>query len=140
MNARLDFLSGSKAGTSISLLDSTLTVGRDREQSISFALTDIVISAQHAILTRHGDTYSLRDAGSKNGTFVNGEPITEHELADGDQVQFGAGGPIASFRLSSREYPSTVKTRKTPAAQPRMPEPGRRELSKIIRRETLRRT
>ena len=31
----------------------------------------------------------LRDKGSRYGTFVNGEAITEHKLTHGDRVQFG---------------------------------------------------
>ena len=36
----------------------------------------------------NGD-WILRDKGSRYGTYVNGEAITEHKLTHGDRVQFG---------------------------------------------------
>jgi two-component system, cell cycle response regulator len=48
------------------------------------------ISRQHAELTRRNGEVIIRDLGSTNGTFVNGEQITEHVLADGDKIQIGS--------------------------------------------------
>ena len=49
---------------------------------------------------RRGDGYSVRDAGSLNGTYLNRERIDDAPLANGDELQIGkfrlvffAGGP-----------------------------------------------
>src|SRR5512140_975162 len=44
----------------------------------------------HAKLSCHGDRGTIEDAGSKNGTLVNGQPCTSRiELADGDVIETG---------------------------------------------------
>jgi pSer/pThr/pTyr-binding forkhead associated (FHA) protein len=48
------------------------------------------VSAQHAILARVADSYRLKDLHSTNGTQVNGISITDAELKDGDEIQFGS--------------------------------------------------
>ena len=48
------------------------------------------VSRAHAALERFGDTWCVRDLGSRNGTFVNGERIIgEHALHSGDEVVLG---------------------------------------------------
>jgi pSer/pThr/pTyr-binding forkhead associated (FHA) protein len=53
-------------------------------------IDDPTVSAQHAMLMRLGRSYRLRDLRSTNGTQVNGVPITEAELNDGDKIRFGS--------------------------------------------------
>jgi pSer/pThr/pTyr-binding forkhead associated (FHA) protein len=48
------------------------------------------VSAQHALLLRVRASYLLNDLNSKNGTQINGVPVTEAELKDGDKVRFGS--------------------------------------------------
>ncbi len=49
------------------------------------------VSRQHASLTRDGDTITLTDLGSTNGTYLNGTKITTPSvLKPGDTIQFGA--------------------------------------------------
>ena len=51
---------------------------------------DATVSRLHAILENHGSAWSIRDVGSRNGTFVNGEKITaERVLRSGDEVRIG---------------------------------------------------
>lgn len=48
------------------------------------------VSRAHAALERFGDTWCIRDLGSRNGTFVNGERIIgEHALHSSDEVVLG---------------------------------------------------
>ena len=48
------------------------------------------VSAQHAVLLRVGDSYSLKDLNSTNGTQVNGDFVTDAELKNGDTIRFGS--------------------------------------------------
>lgn len=52
---------------------------------------DGTLSRLHAVLERLGPGWSLRDVGSRNGTFVNGERImTERLLRPGDEIRMGS--------------------------------------------------
>ncbi len=51
---------------------------------------DGAMSTTHAKITRQGSTVTIVDAGSKNGTHVNGQPCTRStSLADGDVIETG---------------------------------------------------
>jgi pSer/pThr/pTyr-binding forkhead associated (FHA) protein len=78
------------------------------------ALNDIVIdnpvvSAQHAMLLKVGDTYWLKDLNSTNGTHVNGRLFTYGELKDRDTIRFAS--VIAIFAERSRKRWSTCAIR-----------------------------
>jgi serine phosphatase RsbU (regulator of sigma subunit) len=47
------------------------------------------VSREHAEIIKQNGDWILKDKGSRYGTYVNGEPITEHKLTHGDRVQFG---------------------------------------------------
>jgi hypothetical protein len=65
-----------------------LSVGRDTSHKI--VLQHPSVSATHAHLTV-GQQLALRDAKSRNGTFVNGSPIVGSvPLQVGDRIKFGA--------------------------------------------------
>lgn len=51
-----------------------VSIGRDPTNNI--VLSEPAVSARHAIIVRRGRDFWLRDAGSTNGTYVNGEPVT----------------------------------------------------------------
>ena len=60
-----------------------------RRPDAALTLSRASISSLHAELTTNDDRLYLRDLGSTNGTFVNGERITEIvELKAGDAIQF----------------------------------------------------
>ena len=73
------------------------TIGRGAENSLCVQAT--VVSRSHAELIRVGANYLLRDLGSTNGSFVNGDRVTERMLNDGDSLRFGSGGPEMVFKL-----------------------------------------
>jgi hypothetical protein len=78
---------GPNAGSRF-LLDSDRTsAGRHPESDIF--LDDVTVSRRHAEFVRHGSTFSVRDVGSLNGTYVNRERIDEAALSGGDEVQIG---------------------------------------------------
>jgi FHA domain len=76
------------------LLDADLTtVGRHPEADIF--LDDVTVSRRHAEFLRSGRNFEVKDLGSLNGTYLDGNRIdgTIH-LADGAEVQVG------KFRLT----------------------------------------
>jgi hypothetical protein len=84
--ARLDVHDGSGHRT-VQIDKHPLCVGRRKESDLCLAGSGV--SRDHAeILTINGE-WMLRDKRSKQGTYVNGEAITEHKLVHGDRLQFG---------------------------------------------------
>ena len=84
---RLVALSGPLAGELVPLDDPQMTLGRDPANRI--CLADRSLSRNHCILTHEGTRWVIRDAGSANGTFVNGLQVREQPLHDGDQIRAG---------------------------------------------------
>ena len=70
------------------LLDAdVVTAGRHPESEIF--LDDVTVSRRHAQFDRDGDTFTVSDVGSLNGTYVNRDRIDKVQLKDGDEVQIG---------------------------------------------------
>jgi pSer/pThr/pTyr-binding forkhead associated (FHA) protein len=79
---------GEAAGSRILLDLATTTAGRHPDSDIF--LDDITVSRRHAEIIREGDSYTVRDAGSLNGTYVNRERIDQPApLTHGDVLQVG---------------------------------------------------
>ncbi len=77
--------SGPEKGQVIPIMD-RVEIGRALECDIS--ILEPALSRKHAELELVGDDLVLRDLGSVNGTYVNGEKIDEVKLKDGDRMQF----------------------------------------------------
>jgi DNA-binding NtrC family response regulator len=74
--------------TSWSIASGTTELGREPNGAQHIALLgDPHLSRQHAILERRGQTLHIRDADSRNGTFVNGHQVTASPLVDGDIIR-----------------------------------------------------
>ncbi len=70
------------------LLDSDVTnAGRHPDSEIF--LDDVTVSRRHAMFTREGGAFTVADAGSLNGTYVNRDRIEQVQLKDSDEVQIG---------------------------------------------------
>ncbi|PVG83963.1 hypothetical protein DDE18_06700 [Nocardioides gansuensis] len=78
---------GPSAGSRF-LLDSDVT-GAGRHPDSEIFLDDVTVSRRHAEFHRDGNTFSVRDVGSLNGTYVNRDRIDSVQLKDGDEVQIG---------------------------------------------------
>jgi hypothetical protein len=52
-------------------------------------IEDPEVSRRHAIIAQRGDGARVLDDRSRNGTFVNGRPVTVGYLSDGDVVRLG---------------------------------------------------
>lgn len=61
-----------------------------RRDKNEFILTDANASRLHAWISYERHRHILHDAQSTNGTFVNGERVTEMLLQPGDEIQIGA--------------------------------------------------
>ena len=76
-----------------------------RAPSNQIVIDHPTVSAQHAVLLRTGNFYSLKDLNSTNGTQVNADFVTDAELKDGDTIRFGS--VTAVFARSDRKLCSS---------------------------------
>lgn len=75
------------AGGSVTIDRPVFTFGRLPDRDL--VLDDADVSRSHGELRRSGRSFRVIDTGSANGTFVNGVPVTDHVLADGDVIRVG---------------------------------------------------
>jgi pSer/pThr/pTyr-binding forkhead associated (FHA) protein len=62
-------------------------IGRGNNNAI--CLDDPKVSSKHADLYLSEGRYTVTDLDSRNGTYVNGEKITQKDVYHGDQIQMG---------------------------------------------------
>lgn len=94
--ARLVALAGDVQPAELILNDAPCEIGRSASRHI-IVRRDFV-SRLHAVIERSGERYRLCDAGSANGTFVNGERIVRpHVLKDRDGIGLGDPAPVLQF-------------------------------------------
>ena len=94
------------------------------------------VSRRHAEIAFSDDAYSIRDLGSKNGTFVDGRRLGSEprQLSGGEVIELGLGQVIATFRLGSstitlpapsgESAPAAVPRSATPVPTPIAPRPA----------------
>lgn len=87
-NARLIAISGPTEGTTFTLIDAEVSIGR--EPSNLICVNDHSVSRRHCLIRREGESFKLVDLESYNGTFVNAVPIGEQSLNHGDQIAVGS--------------------------------------------------
>jgi signal transduction histidine kinase len=84
---RLFLTKGPDDGKQFELTQPVHSVGRDSTSSIR--LVDTEVSRRHAEFRLVNGAWHLVDVGSANGTFVNGQPVTNAPLQPGDKIQIG---------------------------------------------------
>jgi pSer/pThr/pTyr-binding forkhead associated (FHA) protein len=78
---------GPGAGSRFLLDTDEVDAGRHPDSDIF--LDDVTVSRRHAEFRREGERFTVADAGSLNGTYVNRDRIDKVQLNDGDEVQIG---------------------------------------------------
>lgn len=105
---------GIVAGRVVSVAPGGLEVGRNPENDV--VIEDDDVSRFHARILFDNGSLWVRDAGSRNGVFVNGKRVSDHKaLKVGDRVRFGS----ATFEVQWAE-PSldTVVSERTIVREP----------------------
>lgn len=117
MSARLVAIDGPQKGQVFDLGGEELTVGRGAGNRL--VLSDPSVSREHCKVERHDGDFHLKDLGSHNGTFVNGEAVRERALQDGDEIKVGCSvflvllseageHPTAAARFEAGQVDETV--------------------------------
>jgi adenylate cyclase len=93
------------------------SLGRHPDNTIQ--LLDKIVSKEHCIIELRGNQFILRDLGSLNGTYINGERLNgETPLTEG--MEFALGQTRARFS-GAHELPQVSQA---PAWQPAAVQPG----------------
>ena len=88
MYTYLMMTSGPKVGASALLHETADPIRLGRQSDCQLQLEDPLCSRHHAEIWFENGHWHIRDL-SRNGTFVNGVRITQHELSDGDTIRMG---------------------------------------------------
>jgi pSer/pThr/pTyr-binding forkhead associated (FHA) protein len=86
--AKLVVLSEGQKGRTYELKVERTTVGRLDDNA--FHLPEQSVSSHHAEILLRGDDIVIKDLNSTNGTFINGEKVTEQVLKPGQILRFGS--------------------------------------------------
>lgn len=78
---------GAMTGSRYLLDEDEVTAGRDVHADI--LLDDSTVSRAHAVFRRSGNQFSIVDAGSLNGTYVNRQRVDQAVLNNGDEIMIG---------------------------------------------------
>ena len=78
---------GPNAGSRFTMGDDVTTIGRHPDSDIF--LDDVTVSRRHAEVKHSDGHFTVTDAGSLNGTYLNRERIEKAELHSGDELQIG---------------------------------------------------
>ncbi|MBI4605186.1 MAG: FHA domain-containing protein [Planctomycetes bacterium] len=106
--AKVVFRSGPLRGNVLALEKDRTSIGRDERNDV--AIHDDIVSSFHAAIVRVDGEHWLEDAGSKNGTFLNGERIERAQLKDGDVFCLCQAGPELQFTLGAPSLPTVLES------------------------------
>ena len=121
MPIELRIRGGARDGYTETFDKSVIAIGRHPLSDLRFdPQIDLDVSTRHGEIRSIDGKYSIYDAQSTNGTFVNGQRVAPggvQELKDRDVIAFGPGGPQVSVRLSKKTATPTTPRKVPPAPQ-----------------------
>src|SRR2546426_5249757 len=82
------------------------TIGRRSASDLQMVSTDV--SREHAEITSVDGQFVMHDRGSRYGTYVNGEPVTERALVHGDRIRLGRTDAVELVLLTDAAHTSLL--------------------------------
>jgi hypothetical protein len=83
------------------------TIGR--RDTNSLVVPDASVSGQHCEIVVENGTINLRDLGSTNGTYLDGQPVRETALADGQKLTLGDVPFLVEAPETARAKPAGLR-------------------------------
>lgn len=87
ISARLDIFYSDGGTKSLRIVGARTTIGRREDNDVQ--INDSIVSGLHAEITASSAGFVIKDMGSTNGTFVNGQPVIESPIYIGDEIEIG---------------------------------------------------
>lgn len=133
--------SGARMGEVLRFKGPRVTVGRHPQADLRFGPnTDLEVSTFHAAFAEDAEGWFVRDLGSRNGTWVDGERVEgDRRIRGGETIQFGTGGPSCRLSLGKGGVDEAPEV-EPPAPETREKVDGHESFTSIVRREVSRRT
>lgn len=98
-------------GLAYVLIEDEHIIGRSETNAV--AIADGSVSSKHAKVTRGADGFYIEDLSSRNGTWVNGEKVTDRRLlVDNDVIRFGK--VVMTFNVARELARGRTTARGTP--------------------------
>jgi Nif-specific regulatory protein len=114
LNPRLVGVAGPLEGGVFALADDEISIGRDPSNLLP--IDDPSVSRRHCSIRKlSAERFEIRDLGSRNGTTVNGLPVTSRVLGDRDEIRVG-GCRFLFLLLGSDEPAGSVSIQLDQAA------------------------
>ena len=107
--------------------EAVVRVGRDPASTIAFTSGEDakVVSTRHAELRWDNGRWRVADAGSRNGTFLNGQRLTaESDLKAGDVIRLGETGPSLTVAAVAEAAVPEATLAEHPGLDSAAPPPG----------------
>jgi len=109
--------SGSLAGTRFPMPEGTTRLGRAPDNDVVIGGDECAtVSLYHVEICKTADSWRVRDLGSTNGTWLNGERITEADVSLPAVLQLGSQGPEFALILEEAVAAGLDRTLEMPAA------------------------
>jgi pSer/pThr/pTyr-binding forkhead associated (FHA) protein len=110
--AKLVLLSAGMTGRTHELKVDKTTIGRVEDNT--FQIAEPSVSSHHCEVLLRGTDVVVRDLNSTNGTYINGEKISETVLKAGQVLRLGQ----IEMRLETESTPSSATPSTTPSTPP----------------------
>ena len=124
LRASNSFRSGSNELHRVTIDHSPFRIGRCETSDLQ--IDSVQVSREHAQIYQRGNIWAIRDLGSTNGTQVNGKPVRESFLSDGDilaiaetEVTFVASSVTPFQRMATQPIQPRESTKAAGAAASR---------------------
>lgn len=99
MVIRLRQTKGADSGRELEFDQDLIRIGRMPDSEVNFdPEVDLDASGRHAEIRSESGRYILIDAGSRNGTWLNGQRVKHAALKIDDEIELGSGGPKLKVR------------------------------------------
>src|SRR6266496_6756048 len=110
--AKLVLLSAGMTGRTHDLKVDKTTIGRVEDNM--FQIAEPSVSSHHCEIVLRGADVVVKDLNSTNGSFINGEKVTESVLKPGQILRLGQ----IEMRLETDSTPSSTPPSSTPSTPP----------------------
>ncbi len=116
--------SGPLAGTRYQLQEGVLRIGRAPDNDIvTQGQQSATVSLYHLEISGENGSYRVRDVGSTNGTYIDGEQVSEAEVRPPSVIRLGSNGPEFAVTTEQAETTDLSRTLVVPAGIQLAPAP-----------------